>query len=120
MIPYVLLTLVFTKDSKAKTLLEDKEYDRMREFLEHSRKSLPTDKDIMLCENYAANSVMSHYFSLAKEQSKVVADIKCDLPNDSGIDDVDLCVLLGNLFENAIEGCKTLPPELRKNKAHKH
>lgn len=98
------------------TMVERKEYKQLQEFVEHSLKALPTDKEIVLCENYAANSVLSHYAALAKEVGIGKLDIKCALGSDSGVENIDLCVLLGNLFENAIEGCKTLPEEKRKIK----
>lgn len=102
--------------SAISTMTKRKEFDKLLDYLEHYRKSVPTDKDMVLCENYAANSVISHYFALAKEQEINELNFRCSLANNSGIDDVDLCVLLGNLLENAIEGCMTIPKEDRKIK----
>ena len=84
--------------------------------MEQYRKSVPTDKDIVLCENYAANSILCHYLALAREEGISDIDARCVLAQNCGIDDTDLCVLLGNLLDNAIEGCKTLPIEKRKIK----
>lgn len=95
------------------TLLQQNEYEKLRNFIERYQKSLPIDKEIMICDNYAANSVMCHYIALAHEEAVNVVDMLCVLGNDSGIEDLDLCVLLGNLLENAIEGCKTLPKNER-------
>lgn len=98
------------------TMVAHKEYEKLRIFVEQYRKSVPTDKDMVLCENYAANSIISHYIAFAHEEGVSDIDIRCVLAKNSGIDDTDLCVLLGNLLENAIEGCKTAPPEKRKMK----
>lgn len=98
------------------TMVEHKEYEKLREFVEQYRKSVPTDRDVVLCENYAANSIISHYIALAHEEGVATVDVRCVLAKDSGVADTDLCVMLGNLFENAIEGCKTLPTEKRKIK----
>lgn len=92
------------------------EYDKLEAFVADCRQSVPTDSGLVLCENYAANSVLSHYVALARKESIDMVDIHCALPNDSRMADIDLCVLLGNLMENAIEGCKTLPPEQRRIK----
>lgn len=97
-------------------MAESKEYEKLQEFVEQYRRSVPTDKDIVLCENYAANSVIRHYIALAHEEGISTIDMRCVLAQDSGIEDTDLCVLLGNLLENAIEGCKTIPIEKRKIK----
>lgn len=98
------------------TMVQCKEYDRLQEFVEQYRKSVPIDKNMMLCENYAANSVISHYIALAYEEGITAIDVRCVLTKDSGVEDIDLCVVLGNLFENAIEGCKTVPIVKRKIK----
>lgn len=97
-------------------MVEDKEYNNLKEFVERYRKSVPTDTEINFCENYAANSVMSHYFAIAKMEAINSIDVRCTLGEDSHVEDLDLCVLIGNLFENAIEGCKTLPVNERKIK----
>lgn len=97
-------------------MVEGEEYDRLREFVEQYRKSVPTDKDMVLCENYAANSILSHYIALAGEEGVGVVDVRCVLAQNSGVEDTDLCVILGNLLENAIEGCKTMPAQQRKIK----
>lgn len=93
-----------------------KEYDKLALFVEQYRKSVPTDKDMMLCENYTANIIICHYISLARSEDIPHIDVQCVLDNNNGIDDTDLCVLLGNLLENAIEGCRTLSEEKRKLK----
>lgn len=98
------------------TMVEQGEYEKLREFVEQYRKSVPTDKNMVLCENYAANSVISHYIALAHEEGIGTVDVRCVLAKNSGVKDTDLCVMLGNLFENAIEGCKTLTTEKRKIK----
>lgn len=98
------------------TMVAHKEYEKLSIFVEQYRKSIPTDKNMVLCENYAANSIVSHYIALAHEEGVSDIDIRCVLAKNSGIDDTDLCVLLGNLLENAIEGCKTVPSEKRKMK----
>lgn len=98
------------------TMVAHEQYEKLRIFVEQYRKSVPTDKDMVLCENYAANSIISHYISFAHEEGISDIDIRCVLAKNGGIDGIDLCVLLGNLLENAIEGCKTLPVEKRKMK----
>lgn len=97
-------------------LTKRKEFDKLEEFLERYKNSVPIDTDIILCENYAANSIISHYMATAKEQGVGDLDFKCVIAKDSKVDDVDLCVLLGNLLENAIEGCMTIEEKDRKIK----
>lgn len=71
------------------------------------------DSQITVCENHVANSVICHYLALAKTEEIRTIDIKCALDNTCEIENIDLCIILGNLLENAIEGCKTLPIDQR-------
>ena len=50
------------------------------------------------------NAILSAKLSLAKEKG---IDLTCRFSKDvSGIEDTDLCVLLGNILDNAIEACE--------------
>lgn len=91
------------------SMVECKDYKKLNEFVEQYRQSIPSDKDMVFCENYAANSIIRHYIGLAHENGIASVDVRCVLAQDSTVQDTDLCVLLGNLLENAIEGCKTVP-----------
>lgn len=98
------------------TMVDQKEYDKLREFVDHYRKSVPADKVKFMCENYAANSVINHYIALAHEEKVQEVDARCVLAQDCSVEDTDLCVLLSNLLENALEGCRSVPAEKRKIK----
>lgn len=98
------------------TMAERKEYDELVDFVNLYHQSLPSDKDIFICENYAANSVISHYIALAHTKGIASVDVRCVLEQKGSVKDTDLCVLFGNLLENAIEGCMTLPQKKRQIK----
>lgn len=62
--------------------------------------------------NVMADAVLSSKMSLAqREQIKV--NCSAQLPEELSVSDTDLCVLLGNLLDNAIEACRQIPPEQR-------
>lgn len=96
-------------------MVQGEEYEKLSDYVEAYRRSVPTDKDMLICENYAASSVINHYLALAKEEGGKV-DVKCALAVSCGVEDTDLCILLGNLLENAIEGCRTLSTDERNIK----
>lgn len=60
------------------------------------------------CSNLSADALICHYLKLAKQQ-RVVVTTNLHLPDDLGIDDQDLCIILGNCLENAIEACAKIP-----------
>lgn len=95
-----------------RSLLQNKEYDKLDTYINELSGSVIVSKSITICENYAANAIMDSYIRKAHE-SDIPIKISFRLSNDSGISDADLCVLLGNIVENAIEATSVLPPEKR-------
>ena len=84
--------------------LASKEYDRLEKYLSSYKKSLPDDGSIMLCENQAINALLVYFAGLSKDADtdfKVLAKI----PKEIKIQENDICVILGNLLENAIHAC---------------
>lgn len=62
-------------------------------------------------ENDFLNAILNSKLSFAKSKN---IDILCSIENDiSGIEDTDLCNLLGNLLDNAILAAEKCDPELR-------
>ena len=58
-----------------------------------------------LCENEAANAVLTAKAE-AMEREEVAADFAVSLPRDLPVADMDLCALLGNALDNALEGTR--------------
>ena len=63
-----------------------------------------------VCSNQFADALISHYLKVAQEQG-VTVNTNLHLPNNLGIDDQDLCVILGNCLENAVEACSKIPQD---------
>lgn len=88
--------------SALKSMADSKEYDKLTAYISEIVGHLPSDSHIKICENYAANAVLDNYIRKARELN-IPIKINFRLSNESGISDADLCVLLGNTIENAIE-----------------
>lgn len=57
------------------------------------------------CENQAVNAIVSHYAALCREQG-IETDIRLSVPTRTEqTTDAELCVIFGNLMENALEAC---------------
>lgn len=82
--------------------------DGLKTFLSEISNTLPLDgPTTTFCDNHAINAILGYYMSKAEnEQIKINSDLR--LGDVSNISDSDLCVLFGNLIENAIEACKTV------------
>lgn len=67
-------------------------------------KAMDTAASLNVCENSYFNAIIQYYYSLAKEKD-IKVDLAFDLPKDLSLPETDTAVLLGNMFENALEAC---------------
>lgn len=66
---------------------------------------IPDQLSMVCCENTAVNAIVSHYAALA-EKSGIKLSVRLSVPEHmERISDTSLCVIFGNLLENAIEAC---------------
>ncbi len=89
----------------ASAYLNDGKLEELRTYLHKFSENIPDDTRISYCEHYAANALLS-YFAWQAQSSGITCDISVDLPQDVGIPDEALTVVLGNLMENAIAACR--------------
>ncbi|MGF0094053.1 sensor histidine kinase [Lachnospiraceae bacterium SGI.066] len=61
----------------------------------------------------AIDYILSQKIDRAK-QSGIITEIYAEYPKDCGIDPVDLCTILTNLLDNAIEACLKIPEGLER------
>lgn len=70
-------------------------------------KEIEAQKVVRYCENEAANLILSSFASRAAKAG-IQMNIKGSFPASTRLSDSDLCVLLSNALENAINACKPL------------
>ncbi|NMA18340.1 MAG: GHKL domain-containing protein [Clostridiaceae bacterium] len=88
-----------------KVLYGQNDKDKFERYLDILNKKLPSEREPLLCENYAVNAIASHYAEMARLAG---ADVSVSLmvPQKLPADvESDLCVIIGNLMENAAEAC---------------
>ncbi|MDR3279753.1 MAG: GHKL domain-containing protein [Synergistaceae bacterium] len=79
--------------------------DAVGRYLREMAARLPAANLDVICENSAVNAIAGYYISFAAA-SGVKTDVKLWVPRDTGrVTDTDLCVIVGNLLENALEAC---------------
>jgi len=83
------------------------EKEKLTEYINKYKASLPNDSEIMFCENFTINSLLCHYFNIARSEG-IQVDVNLELPENMGISDIDLCIIFGNCIENAIEACRRI------------
>lgn len=62
--------------------------------------------------NRMVDAILNSKLSLAG-QKQIHVNCKAQLPENISVEDVDLCVILGNLLDNALEACEKIPEENR-------
>ena len=63
--------------------------------------------------NVSLDAILNSKLSLAEKES---VDINCkvELYGELSVSDIDLCVLIGNLIDNAVESCSVMPEDVAR------
>jgi hypothetical protein len=90
-----------------KRLSKDERYNELKQFLNEYDMITDTEPLPIFCDNAVANSILGYYSLLAKK-SGIKFYCTCSIGRKLSISDSDLCIVLGNAVENAIEACEKL------------
>lgn len=60
--------------------------------------------DTVKCNNYCVEALLNGKDKIIK-RDKIKVDYKLDLPSQLKQDEMDVCIILGNLLDNALEAC---------------
>ena len=82
-------------------LAESGDLERLNAYLAKTVSRIP-NLDMNFCENRAADSVVGYYCALAKRED-IPFRAQLDLPQALPVDEIDMCLVLSNLLENALE-----------------
>lgn len=95
---------------KAKLAMEDEE--GLKSFLDGLEQELDRVDSFVKSGNLMVDAILNSKLTLADTQ-KIQVSCKAQLPKQLSIDDVDMCVILGNLLDNALEACAKLEAKER-------
>lgn len=95
-----------------KVLAAEGDLDALKEYLDKLDEDLNTVDVVVKTGNKMTDAILNSKISLAKSKGiNVIADAK--VPVELKMSDIDLCIVIGNLFDNAIEASLALPEEER-------
>ena len=87
--------------------------EAVRLYLDELDTDLSTVDTVIKTGNRMTDAILNSKISLAKSKKiEVIAD--AHVPVALTTSELDLCIIIGNLFDNAIEACVGLPPEERQ------
>lgn len=96
-----------------KALLSNGEIDKLKDYLDELDKDLNNVDTVVKTGNSMCDAILNSKISLAiSKQIKVKVD--AHIPVKLKMSELDLCVIIGNLFDNAIEASLKLPEEKRQ------
>ena len=84
--------------------LADRNYQKLESYIGKYLHTLPIDSPLSYCKNYAVDTIVRYYVEEAKRYG-ILTDILLNLPDHIKIAESDLCIVFGNLLENALEAC---------------
>lgn len=95
-------------------LAGQKDWESLEKYLSDVQDSIP-DSGLALCDNAFVDTVASHYGMLYRKQG-IPFSFKLDLPAELPVPKIDLCSVLSNLLENALEASLKTEPARRQIK----
>lgn len=89
-------------------LLQNGEYDDLKNYMDKYNKNIINlDKEVLVCKNKIIDAICLSKRAICKEKGiNIKFDIK--VPEFINIDDLDLCIIYGNILDNAIEACNRI------------
>ena len=84
--------------------LDSNDTAHLRSYLTAQQATIPNDSPRSFCRNYAVNLLLNHYAGLYTKE-KIDFEFQVQLPEKLKSGESDVCVVIGNLLENALEAC---------------
>ena len=90
-----------------KAYLQMEKIEELEQYLNNLDKDLTTVDTVIKTGNVMVDAILNSKISLAKSKD-INVNAKAIVPKELKILEIDLCVIIGNLLDNAIEACMKL------------
>ncbi len=84
--------------------------EELRAYLLHLNDDLTTIDTVIKTGNVMVDAILNSKLSLIRSK-KINVNAKAAVPQDLKISEIDLCIIIGNLLDNAMEACERQNPE---------
>ncbi|MCH5193762.1 MAG: sensor histidine kinase [Oscillospiraceae bacterium] len=91
-----------------KIQLSEGNYEKLSCYLDQLADDLDTVDTVIKTGNVMADAILNSKLNTAKKMN-VSLNVKANVPDKLPISDVELCSVLGNMLDNAVESCASLP-----------
>lgn len=90
-----------------KAYMDMGEEEKARNYLDELELDLDSIRQMIESGNVNLDAILNSKLSLAVKQ-EIEVDYKAVVPEKLTVSDIDLCVLIGNLIDNAVEACEKI------------
>lgn len=95
-----------------KIQLSQGNYQGISDYLDELADDLDTVDTVIKTGNVMADAILNSKLNIAKKMN-IKLNVKANIPQNLSLSDVELCSILGNMLDNAIEACGKLAEEER-------
>lgn len=93
--------------------LQNGDMARLKSYLEQLNQELLTVDTVLKTGNVMMDAILNSKLTLAREK-QIRLDATARVPKELPFADTDICVVVGNLMDNAIEACAQIPEAERR------
>jgi len=90
--------------------LQEGQTEEAKQYLRELGESLDDIKMRYQTGNVSLDAILNSKLSIA-ERENIAINCKVEIGENLTVSDMDLCILLGNLVDNAVESCRTIPKQ---------
>ncbi|WP_195269709.1 sensor histidine kinase [Eubacterium sp. 1001713B170207_170306_E7] len=94
------------------SFLDNKDMAGLQSYMRALAPEYAAESDIAFCQNPVVNAILLHYYTVARDKG-IDMTAAANVPEGLNIPDTDLCIVFGNLVENAVEACAAREKEPR-------
>lgn len=91
-----------------KAHLDAGRYEELDHYLQLLGENLASVDTVIKTGNVMVDAILNSKLNLAASQ-EIAVNVKATVPPTLSVESIDICVILGNLMDNAIEACMRLP-----------
>lgn len=90
-----------------KELIKDNNYDELEKFVDKINEDIDSASQEVFCQDYASNLIITYYKSIMDKEG-IRFECNANIPQGIIENNMNKCVILGNILENAIEACQRM------------
>jgi len=93
--------------------LQEEQIEEAKRYIRDLGESLDNIKTKYQTGNVSLDAILNSKLSIV-EKERIAINCKVEIGENLTVSDIDLCILLGNLIDNAVEACRVIPEEAER------